>query len=263
MLEILAINMKGIFRDRVYYGILSIAILLLLIPQLSSLSMRIVTELSITLSLSLISFILLLLAVFVGGTSLWKDMDRRYSFSVLGLPVSRSAYLLGKFAASVVLILATLLFLGLVAYLVVWWASEIYPPQRPIVWINLLAALSFTGLKYVMLVAVAYLFATVSTSFFLPIFGTIVIFFTGSASQEAYDYVHTENAASLPPLIKHAASSLYYILPNFSSFDLNVNAIYGVPLSPRGVLLTVIYSLVYTGLLLWGAVMIFSRREMK
>jgi len=92
-----------------------------------------VTELSITLSLSLISFILLLLAVFVGGTSLWKDMERRYSFSVLGLPVSRSAYLLGKFAASVALILATLLFLGLVAYLVVWWASQIYPPQRPIV----------------------------------------------------------------------------------------------------------------------------------
>ena len=45
MLEILAINLKGIFRDRVFYGILSIAILLLLIPQLSSLSMRIVTEL--------------------------------------------------------------------------------------------------------------------------------------------------------------------------------------------------------------------------
>ena len=85
MFDVVRITLKGIFRDRVFHGILMAALILPLVPSISQLSMRQVTELSITLSLSLISFILLLLAVFLGGTSLWKDMERRYTFSVLSL----------------------------------------------------------------------------------------------------------------------------------------------------------------------------------
>ncbi|MDY0302111.1 MAG: ABC transporter permease, partial [Trichlorobacter sp.] len=61
MRDIILITLKGIFRDRVFQGILVLGILFLFIPSAASLSMRQVTELSITLSLSLISFILLLL----------------------------------------------------------------------------------------------------------------------------------------------------------------------------------------------------------
>src|SRR5512147_2633812 len=97
MWQIFNITFKGIFRDRIFKGIAICSFFFLLIPSVTSLSMRQVTELSINLSLSLISFMLLLLSVFLGGTSLWKDMERRYSYSVLGLPVSRTSYLLGKF----------------------------------------------------------------------------------------------------------------------------------------------------------------------
>jgi len=99
MLNIMQITLKGIFRDRVFQGIMALGVLFLFIPSAASLSMRQVTELSITLSLSLISFILLLLAVFLGATSIWKDMERRYTFSVLSLPLSRSSYLWGASVA--------------------------------------------------------------------------------------------------------------------------------------------------------------------
>jgi ABC-type transport system involved in multi-copper enzyme maturation permease subunit len=263
MLDIVRITLKGIFRDRVFHGILMAALLLPLVPSVSKLSMRQVTELSITLSLSLISFILLLLAVFLGGTSLWKDMERRYTFSVLSLPITRSSYLVGRFLGVAVFLLLTSLVLGLVAAGVVLVVSGGFPPDRPVVWFNLGLAVLFDSFKYILLVAVAVLFSTVSTSFFLPIFGTISAFLVGNASQQVYDYIHSQAGQVLPLFVRRCATALYYVVPNFSAFDLKVNAIYGVPLSPSGLLLTVGYLVVYTGILLALASALFSRREMK
>jgi len=263
MINIVAINLLAIIRDRVFHGILVVATLFLFIPSVSSLSMRQVTELSITLSLSLLSFILLLLSISLGATSLWKDIERRYTYSVLSLPLNRSAFLVGKFAAvTLFLVLATLV-MGGAACLMVWISSGIYPSERPVVWVNLIACIGADVLKYTMLIAYAFLFSTLSTSFFLPIFGTISVYLAGNATQQAYDYVHSAAAKTLSPVVKQAASFLYYLLPNFSAFDLKVNAIYGIPLSPQAVLLPVVYCCIYTALLILAATAIFSRSEMK
>lgn len=263
MLDIIRVTLKGIFRDRVFHGILMAALLLPLVPTVSQLSMRQVTELSITLSLSLISFILLLLAVFLGGTSLWKDMERRYTFSVLSLPITRSRYLLGKFFGIALFLLLTAVVLGLVACVVILVVAGQYPPDRPVVWGNIFCAVLFDALKYILLVSVAVLFSTVSTSFFLPIFGTISAFLVGNASQQVYDYVHSQAGLVLPVVARKSATFLYYVIPNFSAFDLKVNAIYGVPLTGSGLSLTLGYLVVYGALLLSVAAIIFSRREMK
>ena len=263
MFEIFQMSLKGVFRDRVFQGILTVAMVFAAIPSISSLSMRQVTESSLTLSLSLFSFIMLLLAVFLGGTSLWKDIERRYTFGIISLPVSRGAYILGRFAGVAGFLLLTALFLGLVSALVVFVVSSMYPPERAVMWSYVFAALIFDALKYVLLVAIAFLFSTVSTSFFLPVFGTISIFMVGSASQEVYDYLNSPLAATLSPLVRRASTALYYLLPNFSAFDLKVNAIYGVSLSSGGAVLTLGYFVVYIAIVLASSCLIFSRREMQ
>lgn len=263
MFEIFKIALKGVFRDRVFHGILVVAVVFIAIPSVSTLSMRQVTESSLTLSLSLFSFIMLLLAVFLGGTSLWKDIERRYTFGVVSLPVSRASYLVGKFAGIAAFLLVTALLLGLVASSVVWLASGLFPPERAVVWGNVFAAIVFDALKYILLVAIAFLFSTVSTSFFLPIFGTIAIFLVGSASQEVYDYLHSPLASKMSPVTKSISTALYYVLPNFGAFDLKVNAIYGLKISGSGAALTLGYFLVYTAAVLALSSMIFSRREMQ
>jgi ABC-type transport system involved in multi-copper enzyme maturation permease subunit len=263
MFDIVRVTLKGIIRDRVFHGILMVALVLPLIPVVSPLSMRQVTELSVTLSLSLISFVLLLLAVFLGGTSLWKDIERRYSFSVLSLPVTRGSYLLGKFCGIAIFLFIAAFLLGCVALLVVWFVSGNHPPDRPVLWGNVLFAVLFDVLKYILLVAVAVLLSTLSTSFFLPIFGTISAFFVGNASQQVYDYVHSQAGLVLPVFVRHCASTLYYVLPNFSAFDLKVNAIYSLPINSQGLLLSLIYFVIYTSVLLAIAATIFSQRELK
>ena len=263
MYPVFSITVRGIFRDRVFHGIILASLLFLFIPSISTLSMRQVTELSVTLSLSLISFVLLLLAVFLGGTSVWRDMERRYTFSVAGLPITRRDYLLGKFAGVAGFILLTALLLGMAACVVVWYASSIYAPFRPVVWSTLFMAILFDALKYVLLVAVSFFFSTISTSFFLPVFGTISLFLAGGATQQVFDYVNSPAAAQISPFVRKGASFLYYVLPNFSAFDLKVNAVYSIDLSLRGLFLTAAYFAVYTVIILALASALFARRELK
>ena len=264
MVSIVKITLKGIFRDRIFQGIMALAVLFLFIPSAASLSMRQVTELSVTLSLSLISFILLLLAVFLGATSIWKDIERRYTFSVVSLPLSRTTYLFGKFCGVALFVLLTALCLGLVSMLVIKVSSAIYPPSRPLMWSAIAVTIFFDALKYIIVVAVAMLMATVSTSFFLPIFGSISAFLAGTITQQVYEYLQSPAAQKdMPALVKNAAQIFYYLLPNLSGFDLKIHAIYSLPLNPTGLLLTVLYFVVYTGILLAIGAILFERREMK
>lgn len=263
MFPVFLATFKGVIRDRVLRGVLATALLFLLVPVISSLSMRQVVELSITLSLGLFSFILLLLTVFLGATSLWKDFERRYTFSVLGLPLSRRSYLFGKFCGMAAFIVVSALILGAAVVAVVWVSALLYPPAQPVAWANLVLAVLFVVLKYLLLLGFAFLFSTVSTSFFLPVFGTIAMYLTGNVTQEMYDYLQTEAAGqTLSPLVQNLAQIFYYLLPNFGAFDLQLQATYGLALSFPGILLTVLYASVYLTILLYLASMIFQRREL-
>ena len=116
----------------------------------------------------------------------------------------------------------------------------------------------------ILLVAVAMLISTVSTSFFLPVFGTVCTFLASGITQQVFEYVHTPAAAqNVSPLLRTAVSVLYYLLPNLSGFDLKVNAIYSIKPNPGGLGITAAYFCAYTAMLLGAATFVFNRREMK
>ncbi|MCP3177402.1 ABC transporter permease [Desulfuromonas sp. KJ2020] len=261
-MSIAIVTFKGIIRDRVPQGILSCALIFLVIPAVSALSMRQVTELSLTLSLSLVSFLLLLLAIFLGSVSLWRDVERRYTHGVLTLPISRGRYVVGRFVGISTFLFGTVIFLGGLTLAVVAFVSATYVPERAVAWTAVIAALGFEMLQCLLLVGFAVLFSSVSTSFFLPVFGSLAVYLVGGASQQAYDYVLSPAGQTLTPLVRQVAEVLYYILPNFSAFDLKVNAIYALPLDPSAIALTACYGLLYTAFVLILAAAIYSRREL-
>ena len=263
MKTLIHITVLGLIRDRVLQAMLFSSLLMLLVPTLSAFSMRQVTELSITLSLSFVSLLLLLIAVFLGSTSLWRDIERRYTISVLSLPLSRTSYVLAKYCAIAIVICAIVALLGFLSLILIQISSGMYPPGRPIAWDCILLAYLFTACKYLLLSAFAFLFSSFSTSFFLPVFGTLIIFFVGSGSQQVYDFINSQSSAQLPAAFKSAGAILYFLLPNFSAFDLTVHAVYSIPLSLEGILLTSAYFIVYSAAVLSLAAAIFSRREIR
>ena len=256
-------NLRGILRDRMLHAVLGVGLaMLLLVPSLSTFSMRQVQELAVTLSLSAISAVLLVVTLLLGSSSVWRDIEKRYTASVLTLPIPRAAFLLGKFCSLACFLLACGVILGLFAALVIALAAAQYPSPEPVAWGNIAVCIGTAILKYVLLGSLALLLSSLSTSFFLPFFGTVAIFFAGSASQEVYEYVTGAFGEKIHPLSVGAIKGTYYLLPNFAAFDYQVHAVYGLPLPTAGLGLTFLYWLVYTGLLLGLAIWTFNRRQL-
>lgn len=257
------ISFLGIIRDRAMYGIMALSALFVVIPSASALSMRQVTELSVTLSLSLISFMLLLCAVFFSTFSIWRDIERRYSYSVLAMPLSRGQFILGKFFSIAIFIALCGLLLGLLSPLAIMASAATYPPERDILWGSIFAAIFFDILKYILLSSIGLFFSAISTSFFLPIFGTIAIYLCGSMSQDVQNYLSSSAAVDVPVVVKQLANAFYYVLPNLDSFDFKLNAIYSLPIAPQGALLTLGYFVIYVAIILCCTCFLFSRRELR
>ncbi|MGB9082605.1 MAG: ABC transporter permease subunit, partial [Desulfuromonadaceae bacterium] len=119
--------LKTVMRDRLLLAVGMTGIVIsCAIPSFSLFSMRQVQELSITLSLSAISFVLLVFTLLLGSSSVWRDIDRRFTTSLLGLPLSRTSYVLGKFCGISLVIICCGLLLGIIALGVIAFSSTLY-----------------------------------------------------------------------------------------------------------------------------------------
>jgi Cu-processing system permease protein len=250
-------------RDRVLHAVFGVgALLLVLVPVLSDFSMRQVQESAISLSLSASSVTLLVVAVLLGAAAVFRDVDRRYTISILGLPLSRTAYILGRFFGIVVFLATTAVFLLLFSSAVIAYSATIYPSAQSVPWGTIIVVFLSMTLKSVVLTALALLFSTISTSFTLPFFSTLGIWIAGSASQEVYEYISGSFGKELPYFLRLIAEVLYYVLPNFSGLNLQLFAIYGLPLSSFDVLVSFLYAVIYTVVIACLAVLIFTRRDL-
>lgn len=260
--RLVGVGLLGLKRDKVLWALFAVALLLLILtPVISLLSMRQVQELAVSLSLSGISLFLLVAAIFLGSTSLWRDIEKRYAVSVLTLPVSRRSFVFARFTSIALFLIFALLILGLLSSVGILLASAQYPPDRPVLWGNFFAALGITGLKYCLLLAVTLLLAANSTSFFLPVFGTLGVYVASSASFEVLQFA-LQHPERYSPLFIVLVKALHYILPNLSAFDFQVYAIYSLPIPWKEILMVVFYGLTYTGVILLVASFLFQRREL-
>ena len=256
-------NLRAILRDRILLAVLGVAVtMILMVPVLSNFSMRQVQELSITLSLSAVSGILLVVTLLLGSSSIWRDVEQRYTTSILTLPLGRSTFLLSKFLGIVLFLLICTVILGLGSAIVITFASSTYPSEIAVHWQNILLVLVGDFLKFMLLTSLALLLSSVSTSFYLPFFGTLIIYLCGNASQEVYEYATGEFGKELGPMTIKAVTAAYYLIPNLAAFDFHVQAVYGLAVSWADVLFPLLYAVIYTSILIGLAVFAFNRREL-
>jgi ABC-type transport system involved in multi-copper enzyme maturation permease subunit len=259
----LRVTLLWALRDRILHAVFGVSLLLLLLaPLFSSFSMRQVQETALTLTLSTAALVLLVLAVQLGSGAIFRDIERRYTAVSLTLPLPRGAFVLGRFAGiALVLIVCAALF-ALLTLLLVPWAASLNPSDRPIIWSTVFLAYGLDACMAILLSAFALLLSCVSTSFTLPFFCSIGLYMAGSASQQVFDYLVGPMGERQPYLVRVAGEALYYLLPNFSAFDLHLQAIYGLPLQFNSTLTTFAYFSAYTALLVFAATLLFGRREL-
>ena len=106
------------------------------------------------------------------------------------------------------------------------------------------------------------LFSTVATSNFLPLALSVGIYLGGYSSEAVRYFIDTATGQKeLGPAVRLFGDLVYWILPNFSAFDLKTQTIYGVALNVSELVLTQLYGIGYLGVLLTLATLAFSRRE--
>jgi hypothetical protein len=122
----------------------------------------------------------------------------------------------------------------------------------------LLKALALIYVDLAVVTALALFFSSYSSPMLSAVF-TLGIYVVGQFNGDLH---HFDHVVSSPAAIA-VAKACYYVLPDFSKFDVKLAVVHGIPVSGAYVLLTTAYAGLYIAALLFGAMLIFSRRDFK
>jgi Cu-processing system permease protein len=122
----------------------------------------------------------------------------------------------------------------------------------------LLEALALIFLNLAVVTAVALFFSTYSSPMLSAVF-TLGVYIAGQFNA---DLKHFDSIVSAPAVVA-VAKACYYVLPDFAKFDVKLAVVHGIPVSGAYMASTAAYAVMYVAALLFGAMMIFSRRDFK
>ncbi|KAM3096718.1 ABC transporter permease [Phormidesmis sp. 146-12] len=242
---------REVIRDRVLYlvGLYALAMVLAnrLLPEISA-----ATEKKILLDLGLAAMNLLglVIAVFVGTGLVNKEIEKRTVFVLIAKPVSRTEFIIGKHLG-LTAVLAVLIGAMTAIALTLFHFAQVPHSLRDIV-----ISSGFLLLQLSLITAVAIGFG-VFTSSLLAVLFTFAVYLMGNLSRDLVAF----GKLAKNPSIEAATRGLYLVLPDLARLDLKNQAVYNLIPSPEILLINVGYGLLYIGLVLAIASLIFSVRE--
>ncbi len=253
MSKILAIaksTLKAEIRDRIIYGILIFGILYILLTLF--LSDLVLKELPMVKSFGLagIYFFNAIIALFLGTTSFYKDVERKIIYFVLAKPVSRAQFILGKFFGLCMVLLVTSAIMAIGYLSVIAYEGGGFDLLG-------LGAIGMQFLEMGLFLAFAIFVSTFSSSL-LSIVYTSGVFFAGHIVSQLVTDAKAIGISGVKLLLVEA---LYYIFPNLEKFDVRNFAIHHVAMPATSFLLALGYVIVYIALLLTSAIWVFNKKE--
>ena len=258
---------KESVRDRVLYAIAGFAVLLvaasILIGQITAgQDMKIIKD----LGLATIELAGALMTIFIGIGLVAREIERKSVFSLLAKPLPRWEFIVGKYLGLVLTIAVNLWAMAAVLFVALALVLAMSPENVRLSWTApaldprmLLAVLLITA-EMALLTAVALFFSTFSSSALLSVVFTVGIFVAGLVSADLRNF---NDIVEVHPLVGQFVSSIGWLLPAFSEFDIKAQVVHGKPVSSGFVLTTLAYAAVYSAAVVGAAVGVFSRREFK
>lgn len=237
-------------RDRIWIALLVFGLgYVVLMLFLSELVLR---ELPMVNAFALLGvyFFNAIIAIFLGTTLFYRDVERKTIYFILAKPVSRAQFLLGKFFGICAVIFLTSVALA-VAYLAVVAAAG-----GGFAAMGLLAIL-MQFLEMSLFIAFAIFVSTFSSSL-LSIIYTSAIFFLGYVVSSLVDDARKAGVTGIRYLLVNA---LYYIFPNLAKFNIRDFGVHAVAQPWLMFGLACAYALAYIVLLLFSAIWIFDKKE--
>jgi ABC-type transport system involved in multi-copper enzyme maturation permease subunit len=256
---------KESVRERVLYGLVLFAAILMaatyLLGQLTAgQDIKMVKD----LGLAAISTLGLFMAIFIGISLVWKEVERRSIYNVLSKPVTREQFLLGKYAGLALTLTVniagmTLAFYAVLAYMD-WTADDILRRSWPAPALDpaLMTAIGLIVVELLVVTAVALFFSTFSSPFLSAVL-TLGLWIVGHFND---DLRHFETVVDNPVAV-WLARALYYVLPDLSAFDVRSQVVHGLAVPPVAAGLAAAYGAAYIVFLLVAAILVFRRRDLQ
>ena len=241
---------KEMIREKVVYGILAAGLLVTGSSFfLATVSLEQNHRVLENVGLASIHLFAFFINVFLTTTSMNKDFERRTLYLLFSKPISRSHYVLGKFASLCMLLITTLVILGGL------FGIGAYFIDKSIL-LPLITSLGYSFLEISLLTAIALLLSSFTASLNASLY-SVALFIIGHSLPALKDYADRLGGEVLQKLI----TACYYILPNLEKFDIRPALLYGISIPSGQVWATLGYWLVYTTLVLLLTISIMSQRE--
>ena len=239
-------------RDRVLAGMAAAGMILMLAVQvLTPLAMGQASRLIVDLGLSAISLLGLLVVLMVGTNLVAKEIERRTIFSLLSRPISRSTYLIGKWAGltGAVWAIAAVLGLSLCGVMAIRGSAAFSG--------SILQATYMAALELAVITAVAVMFSALSTPVLSALY-TLGVFLVGQWCDDLRSF-----ASQFPPTLGRIAEVLANVAPNLPLFNMRALAADGSGTSAVHLGVATLYALFYCTCVLALATAAFESRDFK
>jgi len=242
-------------RDRVLYNLVFFALLMIAASVfLGQISLGIETTVLITVGLTAVSVIGLLIAVFTGVGLVSKEIDKRTLYALLSKPVRRWEFLVGKFFGLVLTLAVNTAAMAAALFLALFFVKHSLERADAVV----IVAVYFILLKIAIVIALALLFSCF-TSQLLSILFTAGLYVAGLFVTE----MRNLSGSHIVPLMQTFFSWISYVLPNFENFNVMAAAAHGRTVPGSLIVENTAYAVLYCGIVLAAAIVVFSRRNLK
>ncbi len=248
-------------RDKILYNLILFALIMILSSVvLGQLTLGHEQKVIIDLGLSAISIFGTLIAVFIGISLVYKELEKRTVYALLAKPVRRYQFILGKYLGLLCTLLVNVVIMSAGLILTLMYHGGI----GFLGYVRLLPIIYLIFLSLALTTAFALVFSTFSSPALSALF-TIFLWVLGHFNGDLHEFGRLAKSAPARWLFE----ILYYVLPNMSNFTTmgssNViqSAAYGRAIDPMAVFWVTVYGLAYCGVLLSISIVVFSRRDFK
>ena len=242
-------------RDRVLYNLVLFVLLLIagaiFLGELSNAQeAKIIVDIGLSACLLFGAF----LAIFVGTSLVYKEVERRTIYAIFAKPVGRGEFLIGKYLGLCLTLAVNVAVMGSGVSVALAYVRGGWDPLALRIW----PTIGLILLELMILVAVALLFSAFST----PALSALLAFAVLIIGHFSFD-LKTLAASMGTQGTRTFFAALYYLLPNFSHYSFITHAAHGRVPSPAHFVSALLYAAVYIAVLLAAATLIFNRRNFK
>jgi ABC-type transport system involved in multi-copper enzyme maturation permease subunit len=247
---IAGITFKEAKRDRVLYLLFFFAAVAILASRaLAILAVGDRTKIIKDVGLASISVFGVLMAVLIGTSLVYKEIDKKTIFTLLSKPLHRAEFILGKFFGLVLTLLV------MTAGMSLMFLAIVYLHTFRVEW-TMLVAIAYIFLELVLITAVAILFSSFSTPILSSIF-SLAFYLIGHLSWGLELLIKKMQAGPG----RAAARFLYTFLPDLENFNFKTEVVHNLPI-PAGIFVySFLYGIFYTAFILGLAILVFRRRD--